>query len=197
MSGDALGERKASLENAFFAKQDVELRRRMAEKESAQARRAALAETSGIRDEAVLDKLVAMNINSETLAAMSLVPLVAVAWADGTIDPNERSAVLRAAEQEGLSKQSANYELLNGWLAKMPPPDLITVWKQYVAALVANLDDPARTTLKTQIMGRARSVAEASGGFLGLTARISDAEKRILHDLEEIFQAPPVPAATV
>ena len=136
MSGDALGERKASLENAFFAKQDVELRRRMAEKESAQARRAALAETSGIRDEAVLDKLVAMNINSETLAAMSLVPLVAVAWADGTIDPNERSAVLRAAEQEGLSKQSPNYELLNGWLAKMPPPDLITVWKQYVAALV-------------------------------------------------------------
>ena len=109
MSGDALGERKASLENAFFAKQDAELRRRMAEKESAQARRAALAETSGIRDEAVLDKLVAMNINSETLAAMSLVPLVAVAWADGTIDPNERSAVLRAAEQEGLSKQSPNY----------------------------------------------------------------------------------------
>ena len=197
MSGDLLGERKASLENVFFAQQDIELRRRMAEKESAQARRAALAETSGIRDEAVLDKLVAMNINSETLAAMSLVPLVAVAWADGTIDPNERSAVLRAAEQEGLSKQSANYELLNGWLAKMPPPDLITVWKQYVAALVANLDDPARTTLKTQIMGRARSVAEASGGFLGLTARISDAEKRILHDLEEIFQAPPVPAATV
>ena len=197
MSGDALGERKASLENAFFAKQDAELRRRMAEKESAQARRAALAETSGIRDEAVLDKLVAMNINSETLAAMSLVPLVAVAWADGTIDPNERSAVLRAAEQEGLSKQSPNYELLNGWLANRPPPDLITVWKQYVAALVANLDDPARTTLKTQIMGRARSVAEASGGFLGLTARISDAEKRVLHDLEEIFQAPPVPAATV
>ncbi len=96
-----------------------------------------------------------------------------------------------------MSKQSPNYELLNGWLAKMPPPDLITVWKQYVAALVANLDDPARTTLKTQIMGRARSVAEASGGFLGLTARISDAEKRVLHDLEETFQAPPVPAATV
>ncbi len=197
MSGDLLGERKASLENVFFAQQDIELRRRMAEKESAKAGKAALAETSGIRDEAVLDKLFAMNINSETLAAMSLVPLVAVAWADGTIDPNERSAVLRAAEQEGLSKQSPNYELLNGWLANRPPPDLITVWKQYVAALVANLDDPAKTTLKTQIVGRARSVAEASGGFLGLTARISDAEKRVLHDLEETFQAPPVPAAMV
>jgi hypothetical protein len=75
VSSDFLGERRAGLENAFFAEQDAALHRRMAEKESTKANKAALAEVSGVRDEAVLDKLLALNITSETLAAVSLLRL--------------------------------------------------------------------------------------------------------------------------
>ena len=188
MSGDFLGDRRASLENTFFAQQDAAIRRRMAENESTKAKRAALAEASGIRDEAVLDKLLALNVNSETLVAISLAPLVAVAWADGSIDANERTAVLQAAEKSGVSKQSSSYELLSGWLAKKPPAELTIAWKQYVSALIANLDEAAKTALKTELLGRAKSVAEAAGGFLSLTARISNAEQKVLDDLERIFQ---------
>lgn len=191
MPSDFLSDRKAGLENAFFAKQDAELRRRMAENDAKQARKAALREVSGIRDESTLDKLLALDITSETLAVMSLVPLVAVAWADGALEAAERAAILRAAEASGLSKQSPSYELLDGWLAKRPPPDLTTAWKQYVTAVIATLDGSGRMSLRTEIVGRARSVAEAAGGFLGLTARISDAEQRVLHDLEQAFQVPP------
>lgn len=195
MPSDFLSDRKAGLENAFFAKQDAELRRRMAENEANKARKAALLEVSGIRDESVLDTLLGLNVTSETLAVMSLVPLVAVAWADGTLESRERSAVLRAAEEGGVGRQSPSYELLDGWLAKRPPPDLIVAWKQYVAAVTATLDGPARAALRTEIVGRARSVAEAAGGFLGLTGRVSDAEKRVLDELEATFQAPPNQAA--
>ncbi len=191
MPSDFLSDRKAGLENAFFARQDAELRRRMAEADARKASKAALVEVSGIRDEATLDRLLTLNITSETLAVMSLVPLVAVAWADGTLESGERSAILRAAEAGGLNRQSPSYELLDGWLAKKPSPDLIIAWKQYIAALLPELDATAQASLKNEIVGRARSVAEAAGGFLGLTARVSDAEQRVLQDLEATFQAPP------
>jgi len=190
MPSDFLADRKTGLENAFFAKQDAELRRRMAESATNQARKAALVEVSGIQDDAILDKLLALNITSETLAVMSLVPLVVVAWADGTLEPKERAAILRAAEESGLSKQSPSYALLDGWLAKRPLPDLTVAWKQYVSAVSASLDESARATLRTEIVGRARAIAEAAGGFLGLSARVSEAERRVLSDLEATFQAP-------
>jgi uncharacterized membrane protein YebE (DUF533 family) len=189
LSGDFLGDRRASLENAFFAQQDAALRRRMAESDLTKAKKAALVDASGINDGAVLDKLLALNITSETLTAISLVPLVAVAWADGSIDANERDAVLAAAEKSGVNRQSPNHELLNGWLAKKPSPELVTAWKQYVSALLTNLDSAAKLLLKAEILGRAKSVAEAAGGFLGLTARISEAEQRVLDDLEKTFLA--------
>lgn len=195
MPSDFLSDRKAGLENAFFAKQDAELRRRMAENDARKARKAALIEASGIRDEAILDRLLTLNITSETLAVMALVPLVAVAWADGTLEPRERSAILRAAEDGGLNKQNPSYELLDGWLARKPSPELITAWKQYISALLPELDAAARSSLETEIVGRARSVAEAAGGFLGLTARVSDVEQRVLHDLEAAFQTRPGSAA--
>lgn len=68
----------------------------------------------------MLDKLAGLNIPSETLAAISLVPLVMVAWADGGIDQKERAAVLSAAAEEGLAKGGASYELLGEWLAERP-----------------------------------------------------------------------------
>jgi hypothetical protein len=95
---------------------------------------------------------------------------------------------LQAAEEAGFSKRGPTYELLKGWLARRPPSELITAWKQYVVALVANLDDTSKRSLKAELIGRARMVAEAAGGFLSLTARISDTKKRVLDDLEKTFQ---------
>lgn len=189
MPSDFLADRKAGLENAFFARQDAELRRRMIEADARQARKAALVEVSGIRDDAILDRLLALNITSETLAVMSLVPLVVVAWADGTLEPKERDAVLRSAVESGLDREGPSYGLLEGWLGKRPGPELIVAWKQYVAAVIATLEEPARRSLRDGIVGRAQAVADAAGGFLGLTARISEAEKRVLADLEAAFQA--------
>ena len=189
MPSDFLADRRSGLENAFFARQDAEIRRRMAEADVRQARKAALVEVSGIRDDAILDRLLALNITSETLAVMSLVPLVVVAWADGSLESREREAVLRSAVESGLDREGPSYALLEGWLGKRPGPELLAAWKQYVAAVIVTLDASARDSLRTGIVGRAQAVADAAGGFLGLTARISDAEKRVLAELEAAFQA--------
>jgi hypothetical protein len=45
----------------------------------------------------------------------------------------------------------------------------------------------AKQALKQDLLGRARVVAEAAGGFLGLGTRISSAEQAVLTELEQAF----------
>ena len=187
MPKDSLAERGKGLEDAFFAEQDMVLRRRLREAGETQARREALSNALGIKDEAVLDQLAAHGISGETLAALSTVPMVVVAWADGEIDDRERAAVVSGAEQAGLRQGTPGHQLLEGWLAKRPSPALLASWKGYVGALSPTLDEKARSTLKGEVLGRARAVAEAAGGFLGLGRKVSDAEQSVLAELDRSF----------
>ena len=187
MANDFLSDRKKGLEDAFFAEQDAILRRKLGQADQEKARRESLAAASGIHDPAVLDKLSSLGVSGETVLALSLAPLVLVAWADGEIDQKERAAVLSGAEQAGLAKDAPGHELLQGWLNKPPSPELLASWKAYVAALSPSLDEAARSALRREILSRARSVAEQAGGFLGLGPKVSDAEQAVLTDLERSF----------
>jgi len=41
-----------------------------------------------------------------------------------------------------------------------------------------------RTEMRERVLGRARSVAEAAGGFLGLGSKVSEAEEQVLDELD-------------
>ena len=187
MSGDGLNDRGRALEEAFFAKQNEQLRQRLHQAGGEKAKRDAFAAASGITDDAVLDKLMGMGIGVETLAAVSLVPLVLVAWADGSIDARERDAVLAGAAESGMGQGDASRSLLDGWLAKRPTPELLATWKGYIGAMSASMDAGAKASLKRELLGRARTVAEATGGMLGIGRRVSASEETVLRDLETAF----------
>lgn len=189
MSGDALSDRGRALEEAFFAKQNEALRQRLRDTGDAAAKRQAFAAASGITDDAMLDRLVGLGIGADTLAALSLVPLVLVAWADGSIDAKERGAVLSGAEAAGINKAHPSHALLEGWLARRPPAELSTTWKDYIGAVSATMDGTARDALRRNLLGRARSVAETTGGVLGFGQRVSATEEAVLRDLGAAFAA--------
>ena len=116
MSEEFFGDRRKALEDAFFAKHNEQLKQKLQEANSARAKRDALRTASGIADEAVLDQLIALDIQSETVAALSLIPLLEVAWADGRMEVRERQAILTGAQAAGLQQGAASYQLLEGWL---------------------------------------------------------------------------------
>lgn len=187
MSKDQLGDRTKAMEESFFAKQNEALRQRLREAEATQAKRQALSAASGVTDDALLDKLVALDLEGETLMALSLIPLVVVAWADGNIDDGERSVVLAAAEDAGINKQDVSYQLLEQWLTRRPPPEMFDKWKTYIHVRAATLSEEARKALKTTVLDRAQEVAHAAGGFLSIGSKVSKAEKAVLTELERSF----------
>jgi hypothetical protein len=181
-------ERGKALEEAFFKKQhEQQLAKIRLQQQEAEAREA-LAAASGITDDVeLLDRLAALGIRAETLAALTLIPLVEVAWADGKMEGRERDAILRGAESSGIEPGSPSHALLEIWTKDRPAPELMDTWKGYIGALVAELSADQKWHLEEKIVGRARSVAEAAGGFLGLGSKVSAEEERMLKELERAF----------
>lgn len=187
MSDVTLEERGRALENQFYEKLNQEKLAAMKHKLDAQRSKEELRKASGMTDDAVLDQLVALGLSGNTIAALSLVPLIQVAWADGLIQDRERAAILQGAHGKGLEQGSAGYELLETWLERRPGDELFTAWESYIRALAGQLNDEQNRLLRNQIVGFAKLVAAAAGGLLGF-GKVSSAEDEVLHRIEAAFQ---------
>lgn len=187
MAPDNVNERGRNQEEDFFRREDQKLLERMRALQATETARQALATTSGISDSTVLDKLMSLNIRHEDVAALSVVPLVEVAWADGTLDAKEREAVLSYARESGFSAGTAEHALLEAWLERRPEPHLLIAWTQLIKGMSQKLDPTGLATLKAALLDRARGVARASGGLLGLGSKVSTAEAALLSKLERAF----------
>ena len=185
MERDNLNNAARTLEDAFFAKENARLLQQLRDRARQQERRAAMREVVRVDDDALIDHLIALGLEPETVLALQLVPLAAVAWADGLIEPREREAVLKAAAAEGVDPDSVAGKMLGNWLLQQPGAELVDAWKRHVRALWPSLSPKERDEIRASALERARSVAEAAGGFLGLTSRISSQEKAVLDDLAQ------------
>lgn len=183
---ESLEERGRALENQFYDKENKEKLAAMKEKMDAQRSREDLRKASGMTDDAVLDKLVELGLRANTIAALSLVPLIEVAWADGEIQDNERTAILQGAHGKGLEQGTDGYELLQSWLKTRPATDLFDAWESYIKALASQLNDEQNRLLRNQIVGFAKMVAAAAGGFLGI-GKVSASEEKSLAKIEHAF----------
>lgn len=176
-----------SLIDAFFHEQDKELRKAFRERLEKKSQRDQLAQVSGIHDEDVLDRLVELKIEPETMTAIAVIPLVAVAWADGKVQENEREAILAAARATGIEPQDGRYPMLEFWMNKRPGPTMIEAWEHYIKDICKRLDKEEIDDLKREVLSLARSIAQAAGGFLGLGSRICAGEQIVLNRLEKAF----------
>ncbi len=175
------------MEESFFANQDQQLLNQLRAQVQEEEKLRALGAASGIQDPAILQELAGLGIDAQTVAALSLIPLVEVAWAHGGIAPEERAAVLQAAEENGVQQDTAAHDLLERWLDKRPGPQLLAAWKDYVAELRAAVDPKTFEKVRDRILQRAEQVAQAAGGFLGL-ASVAAQERAKLTELEQALR---------
>ncbi|MBK7859298.1 MAG: TerB family tellurite resistance protein [Archangiaceae bacterium] len=186
MSNDALGDRGKELEEAFFRQMNQKLTEKLQAENQKKLDREAITRLTGISTGELLDKLLELKLGASTVTAFGLLPVVEVAWADGVVDDKERRAVLDAAKKTGVSGAAA--EIIDAWLKNQPAKDLFETWKRYIAAICAHLGPDEKTLMKNEVVGRARSVAEASGGFLGMGNHVSKEEQAVLEKIAKAFE---------
>ncbi len=184
-----LRDREKALEDQFFQKQNEKLKQKLRERQNRDNLEVELSRIKVFANAETLDRMIELGLNVDTWAAVSLVPLVEVAWADGKIDQNERKAVLTAAEANGVLPGSPSHQLLTGWLEAKPNPLLVETWRGYVQQLCTQIPPAEQHALRDELIGRARHVAESAGGFLGLGNKVSPAEEAMLAKLAGAFDS--------
>lgn len=182
-SDEFLASRRRALEDAFFHQRDAQLLQRMRDEARLEARCSELQNALGIGDVAVAEHLAKLEVNCASISALSLVPLIRVAWSDGRVAPRQRKAILAAVVHAGLDQCSTSFECLQGWLDAEPDAGLTQLWREYIEALWPLLPARDRQSITEGILTRAKEVAEASGGILGLGNKISAAEQKVLDQI--------------
>ncbi|MCC6511058.1 MAG: hypothetical protein IT423_18295, partial [Pirellulaceae bacterium] len=168
----------------FFNNVDQKLLDRLREQVATEERAAAIERLTGLDNPQVCHAIAEQNISVESLAALRLVPLITVAWADDRVEDNERYRLLQAAEKAGLAPGDPSYELLSGWLVQRPPEELFQTWVEYAQSLCRSLDGESRENLQTTLVHQVRSIATASGGMFGFGS-ISPTEQKVIDAVEE------------
>lgn len=176
------------LEEEFFKRQDLELVKKLQDKQGQEAHRDALARAVGVKDDFILDQLLEMGLCHETVIALFLVPVIEVAWADGEIQKAEKEAILRAAAMEGIAKESRTHEMLEKWLVEPPDDRLLETWKGLVKSLKGVLDRDRFEAMRVELLTHAIGVAESARSFLGLGEKVSKKERDMLALLEDTFK---------
>ena len=187
MSKDNLLKKEAKdLEETFFAKENERLLRELRAKAKVDEKRKALSTVVKTNDPALIDHLLELGVGPESVLAVGLVPLAAVSWADGQLQDKERKAILKAASEHGIEPGSANFVMLEAWLREKPNQGLMDAWRKYARGIWEQLTEQERVLMRESIVGRAREIAEAAGGFLGIRS-ISSQEKALLEELEKVL----------
>src|SRR6188768_1543688 len=187
MSPDDVSSAGRSLEDAFFAKENARLLEQLRAKDRQEERRSALRAVIQVQDEGLIDHLLVLGLGPETVLAITLIPLAMVAWADGTIEPREREAIIKAAAQKGVVPGSVAGQVLETWLKEPLDGNLVDTWKRYIRTIWPSLTANEREEVRRMGLARAREVAEAAGGFLGLGSKISAQERTVLAELEQML----------
>ncbi|MDX1927287.1 MAG: hypothetical protein SFV81_12265 [Pirellulaceae bacterium] len=171
--------RGQALEEAFFFRMDQELIEQLSRRLQREEKIRLFASATGIRDRKHLEMLADSGFELSTLTAFIWVPLLFVAWADGSADDMEKGVISEVLATKGISKSTTSMMLEHEWFRKRPTEELWQVWAEFSTATLQTLDAEVRDKLIKEMIGLCRVVAHASGGVMGL-GKISASEAKVI-----------------
>ena len=189
MMRDAFKDRERALETEFFHRVDAKLLADLKSKMSLDQDIEDLRLATGFTDPKLLNELVSLGLSPETIMAISLVPLILVAWSDGKVDDKERPAIFAAAKEQGITDGSPAETMLTHWLSTKPTPELRSTWVHYIQTIYDALEDAGRQALVADFDCRTKTIAKSSGGALSF-GRVSGEEKGQIDELHKAFKIP-------
>lgn len=183
-----LTERSRKSEEDYFRRKEQELIDKLRIRTETEAHRKGLAQAIGLENEQILDVLRELGFDRATVVVLFLVPLLQVAWSDGSITDRERALLLEAAHAHGVKEGTPAHAKLNEWLNGKPPEQIVGRALQVIRDIMAFQSTDARQATTDKLLNACERIAAASGGFLGLGSKISPEEaavmKRVASEIE-------------
>jgi len=176
---EVFGDRRRALEDEYFHRQERELMEKLRQRGLEEATRRGMSERTGVADEEILRDLQALGYTPETVMLLHLVPLLQMAWAEGSVSDSERDLILEAARARGVEKDSAADRQLAAWLTDRPSEELFEKTLRAIGAILQLRPSEERDASEKDLVTRLAAIASASGGILGF-GKVSPQEQEML-----------------
>lgn len=134
----------------------------------------------------IANEALELGFSADTARILPLVPLIQVAWADGSVSTAEERSVLELAAARGIDEGSPSHEFLQRLLHEQPSALFFERTNRVIASMVSADPD---SWMKKSLPDLCKEVAEASGGFFGLGNKISREEQALIDELADTLSA--------
>lgn len=184
-------------EDKFFEREQSEWRKDVRRENRLEAIRRG--ERDGIADalqttEDVAEEALELGFDQHTARVLPLVPLIQMAWADGEVSSAESRTVRELAKRFGLDPNSEAFDFLRMMLDEEPSELFFERVNRVVRHLIRESPDSWDSDSLVDLV---EQVAEASGGFFGLTNPINEDERELLQEFAAHFSVDEKSAETV
>ncbi len=145
-------------EDTYFKQQELELREKMRRR---MAKAAGELQGRGPSESEISQRIHALGFSGENAKVFDILPLVHVAWADGSVSRKERASILALLERRGIIQGSEPFRVIESLLEERPS-------KEFLSESLALLKEVTQAKAGADIVDWCVDVARASGGVLGL-----------------------------
>lgn len=166
-------------EDAYFQKRDQELRQQLRDKLSKNA--GDIADDDAARL-SLAQRIAALGFEGERLKVFDLLPLIHVAWADGSVSRKERAAILDIVKARGIAPGTDAFQTVEALLEERPA-------QEFTERSLALLKDAVGGARAASIVDLCVQVAGASGGFLNIGTISSEERDMIAAIAEKLGEA--------
>jgi len=170
-----------------IARKEAAVRQQYRERVIHEQERRRLARVSQIDHEELIERLVDAGFTSESIAALTLLPVAAAAGGSGYVTNEEEQTAAQAIFSFNVSEQDESEALFQRWLVHRPSDELMILWEEYTRERLRSATRREREGRGRHLLGLARSVALASGGFAGI-GQICAGERAVLDTIRRVYQ---------
>ncbi len=176
-----LEELRKAHEEEYFRKANAEA--------AAKLKKRADLEGAGIQDSSLIDHLLALGFDADSARALYLLPLVDVAWADGTVQTAERREILAALEKQGIAANTKAYNLVLRWVDRGATDESYLNARTLLEPIILEQKKSGKDP-STWILEATEKVASVTNNIFGLGTRmISKEERTYLEGLAKKFSS--------
>jgi len=174
-------------EEEYFHRQDAELIEHMRERAAFEERRRRIAEACQTEDPRILDAFEKLGYDQSSIELLYFVPLVYVAWIDGSVSPAERNRILVMAGLHGLRENAPVYQRLESWLDQKPPDALMDGTLRVIQSLFRQLPEGEQVSRRESLLRAMREVAFASCGTLGWRSKLCITKRSLIRKIGKLL----------
>jgi hypothetical protein len=183
-------------EKEYFHRLDCELIEEMRERAARDEEHRRMAELYRIEDPQLLEALEKLGYTHTTIVLLELVPLIELAWSDGSVSPTERDWILRFARARSIAEDMPAWRQLTSWLDHCPSPAFFEGTWRAIKAHAVFLSEKDRTAAREAMIRACTEFANATCQWFGWHGRVCAAKRRVLEEIRKRLERPigPEPA---